>query len=97
MIFGEDDYLILCGHEHKPALFEYRSGLSRSILNKGKAYSIEIDSVQLGVRDFERREGSNYLLRVGIEGYKKHGFTNSQFGLLFEDEKGRRMGLFKIE
>ncbi|VUT27483.1 MAG: metallophosphatase family protein [Candidatus Syntrophoarchaeum sp. GoM_oil] len=100
MIFEEDDYLILCGHEHKFALFECRNGLSRSILNEGKAYSIEIDSVQLMVREFERRAGSSYLLRVGIagiEGYKKHGFTNPQFGLLFEDEEGRRMGLFEIE
>jgi hypothetical protein len=88
MIFGEDDYLIICGHEHKPALFECRDNHLQAILNRGEQDVLKIMGVNLTVTKFERKLGSNYLLRLGIAG--------SEFALLFEDEKGRRMGFFEI-
>ncbi|MHC1573362.1 MAG: metallophosphoesterase family protein [Candidatus Syntropharchaeales archaeon] len=88
MIFGDDDYLIICGHEHKPALFECRDNHVQAILKRSGQDTLKVMGMTLIVTEFERKPGSNYLLRLGIAG--------SEFALLFEDEEGRKMIIFEV-
>ncbi|HDM35685.1 MAG TPA: metallophosphatase family protein [Candidatus Syntrophoarchaeum butanivorans] len=100
-IFGiGGGYIILCGHEHEPALFEWREKRSQSVLHMLTEYTLELGGIPAVVWELERRPGSSYLLRVGIagiEGYRRYGFMNPQFGVLFEDEGIHKLGLISLE
>lgn len=80
-----DNFVILCGHQHLEAAIEQDNESINEIYNSTKTENEKFGKFLLGKKEFEIKNTSNYLIRLGLggpEGYYGNGFGQIHFGII---------------
>jgi predicted phosphodiesterase len=93
-----DNFVILCGHQHLETAIEQDNESINQIYHTTKTENEKFGKFLLTKREFEIKQTSNYLIRLGLggpEGYYGHGFGQIHFGIIQYNPK--KVILFTIE
>lgn len=100
--FLNKNFIIFCGHQHVEAAYRNIGMKTEDIMQsfmKEKVYNFAGYNVK--IKEFEREQNIDYLIRVGIAGpvgyNKKNRWNKIHFGLLWEEKRKQKIGLFEIE
>jgi len=80
-----DNFVILCGHQHLETAIEQDNESINEIYNLTKTENEKFGEFSLGKKEFEIKNTSNYLIRLGLggpEGYYGNGFGQIHFGII---------------
>jgi predicted phosphodiesterase len=80
-----DNFVILCGHQHLETALEQDNESINEIYNSTKIENEKFGEFSLGKKEFEIKNTSNYLIRLGLggpEGYYGNGFGQIHFGII---------------
>lgn len=91
------NFVILCGHQHMEAAIEQDEDSISNIYSKTQSKLDKIEKHILESREFQIKDGKNYLIRLGLggpEGYYGTGMAIPHFGIFQHDQK--KITLFSI-
>lgn len=80
-----DNFVILCGHQHLETAIEQDNESINEIYNSTKTENEKFGEFSLGKKEFEIKNTSNYLIRLGLggpEGYYGNRFGQIHFGII---------------
>jgi len=80
-----DNFVILCGHQHLETAIEQDNESINEIYNSTKTENEKFGEFSLGKKEFEIKNTSNYLIRLGLggpEGYYGNGSGQIHFGII---------------
>lgn len=100
--FFEIGFIIFCGHQHTEAVYRNKGMKTEPVSEERmKVREEEFAGYVVQVKELEREQGVNYLIRVGIAGpagyYKRYGWNKIHFGLLWWEKGKQKVGLFESE
>jgi hypothetical protein len=100
--FFNDCFIIFCGHQHTEIAYRNMGMKTELILEKDmKVRSEDLAGYVVQVKEFERKQNMNYLIRIGIAGpagyYRRYGWNKTHFGLVWKEKGMQKVGLFKSE
>ncbi|MEX0656860.1 MAG: metallophosphoesterase [Nitrosopumilaceae archaeon] len=80
-----DNFVILCGHQHLETAIEQDNESINEIYHSTKTENEKLGKFSLVKKEFEIKNTSNYLIRLGLggpEGYYGNGFGQTHFGII---------------
>lgn len=91
------DFVILCGHQHAEDAFKQENSSITEIHSTTKTITEKIGNYVVEKKEFEIKNGNNYLIRVGLggpEGYFGMNFGQIHFGIIQYNPK--KISLFTV-
>lgn len=100
--FFESSFIIFCGHQHTEAIYRNKGiKTERVLVEHMRVRKENLGRYEVQVRELEREQNINYLIRVGIGGpvgyYKRYRWNKTHFGLLWGEKEEQKIGLFESE
>jgi len=100
--FFDSSFIIFCGHQHTEAVYRNMGMKTEPLSEEHMTLRREgLSKHEVLVKELEREQGVNYLIRVGIAGpagyYRRYGRNKTHFGLLWWEKGTQKVGLFESE
>ena len=92
-----DNFVILCGHQHKEGAIEEFDGKTLNLLPKINPKKEKISDYTLEKKEIPLEDEKSYIIRVGLggpEGYYGTGMSRPHFGIV--DNNAKFVSLFSV-